>query len=163
MLMDVDHFKAINDRRGHAAGDQVLSALGSMLGTALRKCDIGARWGGEEFVVSLTSTDLQGGRVVAERVRLAIERLVVRDAGGERIPVTASVGLAALRANEDLHVLIDRADRAMYAAKVAGRNRLVVDDQPAEPLDAVDVSHTADEGDERSEAIKPSSSRAWSS
>ncbi|HEX6278283.1 MAG TPA: diguanylate cyclase [Polyangiaceae bacterium] len=131
LLFDVDHFKTINDRRGHAAGDLVLSALGAMLKALLRKSDFAARWGGEEFVVALTSTDLEGGRVLAERLRVAIERLEVRDANGEPIPVTASVGLSCFRGGEPTQDLIDRADRAMYAAKVGGRNRLVVDAERA--------------------------------
>src|SRR6185436_14796679 len=69
LLLDVDHFKQINDRRGHAAGDEVLNRIGGMLRDTLRKSDSGVRWGGEEFIVVLTSTDLDGGRILAERVR----------------------------------------------------------------------------------------------
>jgi diguanylate cyclase (GGDEF)-like protein len=128
LLIDVDHFKLINDRYGHAAGDQVLSAVGKMLGETLRNTDFAARWGGEEFVIALTCTDLEGGRVVAERTRAAIEALSIDDGSGTRIPVTASVGLASLMPDENVEQLMDRSDRAMYAAKYGGRNRVGVDD-----------------------------------
>jgi diguanylate cyclase (GGDEF)-like protein len=85
-----------------------------------------ARWGGEEFVLALTSTDEDGGLIVANRVRLAIEELDIRDVDGSRIPVTASVGLARYEQGDSLEVLVDRADRAMYGAKTSGRNRVVV-------------------------------------
>jgi diguanylate cyclase (GGDEF)-like protein len=159
LLMDVDHFKAINDGRGHAAGDQVLAAMGAMLGPALRKSDLCARWGGEEFVVGLTSTDVEGGRLVAERVRQAIERLDVPNGKGEKIPVTASVGLACILSGESTHALIDRADKAMYAAKVAGRNRLVVDEQGGAVLPA---SHQSEKPKERPGEGSPPRKGAWS-
>lgn len=128
LLIDVDHFKLINDRYGHASGDQVLSAVGKMLGETLRTTDFAARWGGEEFVIALTSTDLEGGRMVAERTRAAIEALSIDDGSGTRIPVTASVGLASLMPDENVEQLMDRSDRAMYAAKYGGRNQVGVDD-----------------------------------
>ena len=131
LLLDVDHFKLINDRHGHAAGDQVLAAVGAMLRRTLRTTDFAARWGGEEFVVALTCTDLEGGRVVAERTRVAVEEMVVDDGRGNRIPVTASVGLASLQPHETVELLMDRADRAMYAAKYNGRNRVGIDDPVA--------------------------------
>jgi two-component system cell cycle response regulator len=127
MLLDVDHFKSINDRFGHACGDQVLAAIGTMLHATMRKTDLASRWGGEEFVLTLTSTDLAGARVAAERVRRDIEALSIRTSDGQPIVVTASVGLVTLCRREPLARLVDRADQAMYAAKIAGRNRLVVD------------------------------------
>lgn len=133
LLLDIDHFKMINDRFGHAAGDQVLAAVGGMLRRHVRNTDFAARWGGEEFVVALTCTDLEGGRVAAERTRAAVERLVIEDGDGKRIPVTASVGLAALGPDETVDHLMDRADRAMYAAKYGGRNRVGVDDPSSAP------------------------------
>jgi two-component system, cell cycle response regulator len=134
LLIDVDHFKLINDRFGHAAGDQVLSAVGKMLGETLRNTDFAARWGGEEFVIALTCTDLEGGRVVAERTRAAMEGLSIDDGNGTRIPVTASVGLASLMPDENVEQLMDRSDRAMYAAKYGGRNRVGVDDPGIVPV-----------------------------
>jgi diguanylate cyclase (GGDEF)-like protein len=123
LLLDVDHFKAINDGRGHAAGDQVLASLGTLLASELRTCDVAARWGGEEFVVLLPNTDCAGGGVLAERLRAAIEALDIRYET-HVIRVSASLGVAELLAGESPEALIDRADRAMYAAKVGGRNRV---------------------------------------
>jgi diguanylate cyclase (GGDEF)-like protein len=124
LLLDVDHFKHINDGRGHSAGDRVLAALGELLTRHLRLSDVAGRWGGEEFVVACTSTDAAGGLIAAERLRAAIEKMVVCDEAGEPIPVTASVGIATWRPAESLETLVDRADRAMYASKAAGRNRV---------------------------------------
>jgi len=122
MLLDVDHFKAINDNRGHASGDSVLSALGRLIGREARKVDLVARWGGEEFVVALVGADGETAQIAAERFRAAVERMEVADATGQQIPVTASLGVAILDSNEHSDSIIDRADRAMYAAKTAGRN-----------------------------------------
>jgi len=124
ILLDVDHFKQINDHRGHAAGDAVLAGLGRMLAERVRSCDLVARWGGEEFVVALPSTPLDGATRLAERLREALEGHVILDTRGERVPVTASFGVSELEAGESLEHLVDRADRAMYAAKSAGRNRV---------------------------------------
>lgn len=128
LLMDVDHFKHINDGHGHAGGDQVLTSMGSLLRKQLRVPDLAARWGGEEFVVALTNTNVDGGLVVGERIRMAIQELQVSHAD-VKIPVTASVGLAAFDGIESVDALIDRADRAMYCAKVGGRNRLMLSEQ----------------------------------
>ena len=126
VLLDVDHFKAINDGYGHAAGDQVLAAIGSLLRQALRGPDIAARWGGEEFVVALPSTDLAGALVLAERLRQSVESLPISP-DGKSVAVTASFGVASYRPGESLEAAIDRADRAMYGAKVGGRNRVVAE------------------------------------
>lgn len=133
ILLDVDHFKVINDRRGHAAGDAVLSALGRLLHSTLRTCDIVARWGGEEFVLLLPSTSLDGGEQAAERLRERLAASVIKDSSGESIPVTASFGVAAYRNGETLEQVVDRADRAMYLAKSGGRNRVVCDRSATEP------------------------------
>jgi two-component system cell cycle response regulator len=130
LLLDVDHFKAVNDRHGHPGGDAVLAAVGGLLRTCLRTPDLPARWGGEEFVVALPSTDLEGATVVAERVRQAIQGFAIGHAGAT-IQITASVGVATLRGGESLDSLIDRADRAMYEAKGGGRNRVVAATEPA--------------------------------
>jgi two-component system cell cycle response regulator len=139
VLLDVDHFKLINDKRGHAAGDMVLSAVGTMLNRALRTCDIVARWGGEEFVLVLPSTTLEGAEQVAERVRELLEHASIRDGNGDAIPVTASFGVATYVIGETLEQIIDRADRAMYRAKSGGRNRVVCDAAPvAHPVSAAE-------------------------
>ena len=127
VLLDVDHFKQINDRRGHAAGDVVLSTLGKLLSGAVRTCDIVARWGGEEFVIVLPSTPLEGAEEVAERIRGQLAAAQIVDSGGEVLPVTASFGVATYTGSESLEQVIDRADRAMYLAKSGGRNRVVAD------------------------------------
>jgi two-component system cell cycle response regulator len=126
VLLDVDHFKDVNDQRGHASGDTVLSSLGRLLIKEARKSDLLARWGGEEFIIVLSGADEEKGLVAAERYRIAIERHEIKDARGERIPITASMGLARLEPGERASSFVDRADRAMYAAKTAGRNQVSV-------------------------------------
>jgi diguanylate cyclase (GGDEF)-like protein len=123
LLLDVDHFKAVNDQRGHAGGDLVLRALGALLGYHPRKSDLAARWGGEEFVVAMPSTSLENALLAADRLREAIAALPIRDSQGELVPVTVSIGVAALGPDDTLEQLIDRADRAMYRSKTAGRNQ----------------------------------------
>jgi two-component system, cell cycle response regulator len=125
ILLDVDHFKKVNDGHGHMAGDHVLSAVGLLLKHALRVPDIAARWGGEEFVIALPNTDIAGVKVVAERLRESVERLDLCYEG-RKIPLTVSLGASDLIPGEALEALVDRADRAMYAAKAGGRNRAVV-------------------------------------
>ena len=127
VLLDVDHFKHINDKRGHAAGDLVLAAVGRLLNRALRACDIVARWGGEEFVLVLPSTSLDQAEEVAERVRAELANAAIKDGNGDAVPVTASFGVAAYSSGETLEQVIDRSDRAMYLAKSGGRNRVVCD------------------------------------
>jgi two-component system, cell cycle response regulator len=124
VMVDVDHFKHINDKRGHNVGDIVLSHVGRLLGKALRSCDVVARWGGEEFIIALPSTPLGGAVEVAERARAELENASILDPRKERVPVTASLGASELLPDETFEQLVDRADRAMYAAKSAGRNRV---------------------------------------
>lgn len=134
IILDVDHFKAINDRHGHASGDAVLAFVGRLLPKAVRSCDVVARWGGEEFVLALPSTPLTGALLVAERARRDLESTTVESSNGPAIPVTASFGVAQLISGESIDQLIDRADRAMYAAKSGGRNRVEAAEQPAPAL-----------------------------
>lgn len=126
LLLDVDHFKNINDECGHAMGDQVLTALGQLLATHSRKTDLVGRWGGEEFVVVLSGADEDGAFIAAENLRKAVESMVLYDDNRQRIHVRISLGIACLEVNDTQEVLIDRADRAMYQAKAGGRNRVVV-------------------------------------
>jgi two-component system, cell cycle response regulator len=145
LLLDVDHFKSVNDRFGHATGDLVLAAMGSVLKGQFRKVDIVARWGGEEFVVALSGAEAEGAQASAERLRETIEELELerpRDAGGEGpLKVTVSIGVATHRMGESLDSVVDRADRAMYSAKSAGRNRVVADSLA--PLAEVRLGATA--------------------
>ncbi len=128
LLLDVDHFKMINDGRGHASGDRVLAALGKLLRkTQVRAGDLAARWGGEEFVVAYFDTPLEGAMTASERLRTAIAALQVVDDLGAPFTVTASIGLAELRPGERAEALVGRADRAMYASKAGGRNRVTAD------------------------------------
>ncbi len=143
ILLDVDHFKAINDGHGHMAGDQVLSGLGALLTRSLRTSDMAARWGGEEFVVALTNTDREGAEVLSERLRAAIAELPIHFEG-KTIGISASLGVAVYRPGEELEVLVDRADHAMYEAKVAGRNRVVVAGESPAMSDGGDRSPGAD-------------------
>jgi len=124
LLIDADHFKAVNDRHGHPAGDAVLRQLAAALTAAFRQVDVVARVGGEEFAVLLPSTGQQGALVVAERVRQVIEAHTVSFDGAD-IRYTISGGLATTDDGLiDLDTLMKRADRALYAAKAAGRNRI---------------------------------------
>lgn len=126
ILVDVDHFKRVNDTYGHEAGDEVLIAVADALADGRRTVDIAARLGGEELAILLPQTDASGGREVAERMRKRIEALSVRTSTGE-IKVTASFGVAeyATRSGQAEHV-VERADQALYAAKRNGRNRVEV-------------------------------------
>lgn len=135
LLLDVDHFKRINDHHGHASGDVVLATVARLLAGSVRNCDVVARWGGEEFVLALPSTPLAGAVEVAERARRQVEAAIMHSRTHAAIPVTASFGVAQLRKGESMDQLIDRADRAMYEAKSSGRNRVrcagELEEQPA--------------------------------
>ncbi|KAA5606159.1 diguanylate cyclase [Roseospira marina] len=131
-LFDIDHFKAINDTRGHAAGDAALVALARLCREAVRASDLVARLGGEEFVVLLPETTLLHAVETAERLRAAIARLCVEHQG-DTFSVTASVGVAQWAApDESLDDLLRRSDDAMYRAKAGGRNRVERAESPTE-------------------------------
>ena len=124
LMVDFDQFKAINDELGHEAGDRVIEAFGLLCGRTLREHDLAARLGGEEFVILLPETAVEGARTIAERLRGALERLPISTSAGT-IHVTASIGLAQANPYEEsLKSVIQRADDAMYEAKQAGRNRI---------------------------------------
>ena len=122
IALDIDHFKKINDTYGHLAGDKVIIEIANMLESAVRSCDIVFRYGGEEFVVVLSSTDLAGAQLLAERVRKTIESKSVSCEEGE-IAITASLGVASYERGENDRSLLARADTALYQAKHDGRNR----------------------------------------
>jgi diguanylate cyclase (GGDEF)-like protein len=123
-LLDVDHFKSINDDLGHAAGDAVLIELPAIAAPGLRGADVFGRFGGEEFLMILPDAALAGAQAVAERVRAAIEGARFSAAAERRI--TATLGVAEYRAGEDVAALLARADRALYAGKAGGRNRVAI-------------------------------------
>jgi diguanylate cyclase (GGDEF)-like protein len=116
-LMDLDHFKAVNDRLGHAAGDEALRQVAAVGGRGLRSIDVFGRFGGEEFLLILPDTDLPGARTVAERIRAAV-------AGETR--VTLTIGVAQHAAGEAAAAVLARADQALYRGKALGRNKVVV-------------------------------------
>src|SRR5690606_9492118 len=123
-ILDIDHFKRVNDTYGHEAGDEVLRAVAASLRASLRDTDMAARLGGEEFVVLQPETTLAGAVDAAERLRRQIEEQVI-EWRGERIPIRISVGVsAAPECVESVHDLVESADAALYASKNAGRNRV---------------------------------------
>lgn len=124
LMMDLDHFKRVNDQYGHGGGDKVLVRFSELLRAQTRPTDIVARYGGEEFVVLLPHTDLACAAALGERIR--------RIVGAETIapvtaPVTVSIGAAQLRADDTGDALLDRADAALYRAKEGGRDRVAVE------------------------------------
>ncbi len=125
LLLDIDFFKRVNDTHGHAVGDEVLRRLATRVQETLRGSDIFGRWGGEEFIVLLPATPLAQAVEAGERVRLAIADLVFTGEGGRRFGITVSVGVAQLAPGEMADTLTERADKALYAAKSAGRNRVL--------------------------------------
>jgi len=123
LMLDIDHFKLINDTYGHAEGDAVLKEFSKELKAASRKEDVVARFGGEEFVVFLDHSDLLMASEIAERIRKKVEEMRVG-----KIKFTVSIGVAELKnGKEGFSELVVRADNAMYKAKTSGRNRVVID------------------------------------
>jgi diguanylate cyclase (GGDEF)-like protein len=137
LLLDVDHFKRINDTLGHGAGDEALQQLVGILRTGMRAEDTLGRMGGEEFIVLLPHVDAQQAQAAAERLRAAVEgaRPVL---AGTPWSMTVSIGVAARTDGEDFDTLLRRADTAMYAAKHAGRNRVAACDGGAMPVPVED-------------------------
>ena len=125
VLADVDHFKRINDECGHDAGDQVLVRLADLMRQVLRDGDVLARWGGEEFLALLPGCDISQAHALAERLRRAVAAVPI-EAGGRMLNVTMSFGIAGLDGGLDVESAIQRADRALYRSKHAGRNRATV-------------------------------------
>ena len=121
MMIDIDHFKALNDRYGHPAGDEVLRELARVLRIAFREMDLVARFGGEEFAAILPSTKLEDGKWAAERIRRSVAGAEFRFEQA-MLEVTVSLGLAAPEGDDDPASLVRRADEALYASKRAGRN-----------------------------------------
>lgn len=123
LLADIDHFKSINDRFGHAGGDHILGQIASHLQTGLRASDIAVRWGGEEFLIVLKGCALDSAQLVAEQLRLKIEHAQFT-VGRQPISVTVSIGISQYDGTESYEQAISRADASLYAAKNGGRNRV---------------------------------------
>ena len=119
-MVDIDHFKKVNDNWGHSKGDTVLKTISSTMTATLRSNDTVIRWGGEEFLLIFGGCHLEQSNVLAERCRQAIEHQVHPDVG----TVTVSIGVGELQPEEALSDLIERVDQALYAAKRAGRNQI---------------------------------------
>jgi diguanylate cyclase (GGDEF)-like protein len=123
-MIDIDHFKAVNDRWGHAIGDRVLTAFAEILKSHMRGVDVVARVGGEEFVMLMTETDFEDAMQVAERIRKDIKASSLQ-IGDAELNWTASLGVTVLSADDDsVSTALVRADRALYLAKQRGRDRV---------------------------------------
>ena len=133
-MLDIDHFKRINDSYGHAAGDYVLQEIANRIDAQIRASDVAARYGGEEFIVLLPDTDLESGAKLAERIRKAVSASPYDLPGGKQERITASIGISGTMPDKDAddlktlgEALIAHADVALYQAKSDGRDRVAVD------------------------------------
>ncbi len=140
-MLDIDHFKLVNDSYGHRIGDRVLSDLADLMRRSIRTADFVGRYGGEEFLLILPNTDAAGASIVAERVRAHIEGTPMHDTSGRTFKTTVSLGAAEYCSGDDEDLLIGRADTALYRAKDLGRNRVVVSSCP--PADSQDMATQA--------------------
>lgn len=138
LMLDIDHFKRINDTHGHLAGDQVLQAMAKCLSGCVRPMDTVARYGGEEFSVVMPNCQASFGAAVAERIRLAVEQLVIAVTPTVTVRITVSIGGAYapewVRSTSNLWT--ERADVQLYRAKTEGRNRVFIDQQPVVAVSA---------------------------
>ncbi len=125
-LVDIDHFKKVNDTFGHAQGDKVLRAVAGLLMATVRPYDVVYRYGGEEFLLCLPGTDTAAGIQVAERIRGEIAALTLATDDGRPIPVTATLGLSVMDSGHAVEDTIEQADKALYDGKRQGRNQVVV-------------------------------------
>jgi len=121
LVLDIDFFKKVNDQFGHIAGDKVLRSIAQKLTGSVRETDMLARYGGEEFVLIMPATPLQEALVTAEKCRAAVAEMAFhfRD---ENVPITVSAGVTTFASKDDPLIAFDRADKALYQAKQAGRN-----------------------------------------
>ncbi len=125
IVLDIDYFKNINDQYGHAVGDKVLQNLSRCIENEIRGCDILFRYGGEEFVIVLTNTDIHGAELLSERIRQAVidENFIVNE---KNIPIRISLGVAQIESDDDAEELFTKTDTALYEAKRSGRNQTML-------------------------------------
>jgi len=123
MMLDLDHFKKINDTYGHLCGDLVLKKVSELIFNSLRHSDIFSRFGGEEFLIILPNTNIAGALKLAERIKKRVEETIFK-CQGKTIPVTISIGVTGVALNDSVYSLLERADEALYEAKRKGRNRV---------------------------------------
>ena len=142
LMCDIDHFKKFNDTHGHQTGDQVLRFVAATLKSCIKGQDIACRYGGEEFCIILPGTGIENAITVAENIRRAVmaKELVKRSTGENLGRVTISIGVAEWNRSDDVSSIIDRADMFLYAAKGAGRNKVMAS---TEEIDGTDVAGAA--------------------
>ena len=126
IMLDIDHFRKVNDRYGYLTGDKILEKIATLIRRNIRDTDTVGRYGGEEFIIILPRTNLASSWVAAERLRSIIEKIEMKDAVGSLFTVTVSQGLVGWERNDDAVSLISRADEALYKAKEKGRNRVQI-------------------------------------
>jgi len=129
MMIDIDHFKKVNDTYGHLIGDSVLKMLGKLFKDSIKGKDIVARFGGEEIILALPATSLEGAYILAEQIRSSLSKmnLRIKDTGKSIGNITISLGIALYKSNESIEAVIKRADDALYRAKNTGRNRTITE------------------------------------
>ncbi len=139
VLLDLDHFKDVNDGHGHRAGDAALRAFAQEVRLRLRASDVVGRWGGEEFGLVLPATDAAGARQLVEQIRVAVAALVLSDEEGRPFGLTVSAGISVAQPDTAMtaELLFSLADRALYCAKDGGRNRVHIYDGPMQPVAGV--------------------------
>ena len=125
-ILDIDHFKAINDEYGHDSGDKVLQAVASFLKSSVRTGDIVARWGGEEFLIYVRLSEIEGAQTLIEKLRERVSKLKIALRAGQTLSVTFSAGLVSLANFDDWKAALTQADEALYVSKESGRNQVTV-------------------------------------
>jgi diguanylate cyclase (GGDEF)-like protein len=130
MILDIDHFKQVNDTYGHATGDGAIRLLAATIKTTIRAADVAARFGGDEFVILMPDTNTEQAIKSGQRLRLALAEITI-PASQQRFHITLSIGVASLSAGANsIDILLEHADRALYATKQGGRNQIQVYQEP---------------------------------
>lgn len=140
--MDIDHFKSINDTYGHLMGDLALKTFADLVRTSIRNTDVFSRWGGEEFVLLLSDTSVEGAMLTLNRIRQTVQNAEVRSEKG-RLRMTVSIGLAEYLPGETIETTLDRADKALYSAKRSGRNQVVLGENPVAVSAGAEIAQMA--------------------